>query len=152
MWVCGELFFLSSVGLPRFSVCLLLSLTLLTRARDGVKPQETFGWSQGWRRFSVKQTHPVNNNILLMIWRIKHTWFWNVFWGIYRKDSSYEEGLGFPTRCPHTPVLVVNTVMQWLSPHLFCWLFPSSTVINHLTWVMSVYFPWIPRYETISTT
>lgn len=104
------------------------------------------------RRFSVKGTPPVNNNILLTIWRIKHTGFWNVLWGIRREDSPDEEGLGVPTRCSHTPVLVANTVMRWLSPRLSHWLSPSSTVRNYVASIMSVYFPWIPRHDAISTT
>lgn len=152
MWVCGELFFPSSVGIPLFYVCLLLSFTLLTQARDCVKPQETSDGAKAGRRFSVKGTPPVNNNILLTIWRIKHTGFWNVLWGIRREDSPDEEGLGVPTRCSHTPVSVANTVMRWLSPRLSHWLSPSSTVRNYVASIMSVYFPWIPRHDAISTT
>lgn len=152
MWVCGELFFPSSVGLPLFYVCLLLSFTLLTQARDCVKPQETFWWSQSWTEVQCEGDSSCDKNILLMIWRIKHTGFWNVLWRIRREDSPDEEGLGVPTRCSHTPVLVVNTVMRWLSPRLSHWLSPSSTVRNYVASIMSVYFPWIPRHDAISTT
>lgn len=145
-------FFPSSVGLPLFYVCLLLSFTLLTQARDGVKAQETFWWSQGRTEVQCEGDSSCEQNILLMIWRIKHTWFWNVFWGKHREDSPDAEGLGVPTRCSHTPVLVVNAVMRWLSPRLCHWLIPSSAVRNYLTSIKSIYFPWIPRHETISMT
>lgn len=90
MQVCCEFFFLSLVDLSLFVFVLCCRLLCWHRHLMSASHRKLSGGARAVWRFSMKGTHLLINNILLMRWVIKHTWFWNVFWGIGREDSLYK--------------------------------------------------------------